>query len=32
MKGIINTGVRVTANCLSENSVEIINAYAPDAL
>ena len=29
MNGIIRIGVKVTANCLSANNVEIINAYEP---
>jgi hypothetical protein len=32
INGIIRTGVRVTANCLSENIVPIINAYPDEAL
>lgn len=29
MNGIIRIGVKVTANCLSANNVEMINAYEP---
>ena len=32
IKGIIRTGVSVTASCLSENIVPIIKAYPDDAL